>query len=96
VKRRAFAALDLEPWEAIEVIWVDSEREDGWVLTREASPQKSLGCRTVGMFYRITDEDLSVVLSTGDIGERDEQYCGSITIPRVAISTVRKLQGRMP
>jgi hypothetical protein len=95
VKRRAFAALDLEAWEAIEVEWVDSEREDGWILTRDMTPPKGLDCRTVGMFCRATADDLTVVLSVGDVGARDEQYCGSITIPRVAITAVRSLKGAL-
>lgn len=79
-------------WDPVEVEWVDSEREDGWILTRDSQPPTTLECRTVGMLYKATDDYVTIVLSNGGIGQRDEQYCGSITIPRVAITSIRRLK----
>lgn len=86
-------APKFKQWEALAVEWVDSQGYDGWSLTRDAEqPPKSLGCRTVGLLYQATEDHLSIVLSVADIGERGEQYNGCITIPRVAITAIHKLE----
>lgn len=74
----------------IEVDWVDSAFHHGW--SRADTKRQEMGiskCRTVGYFISADKVRVSLASSTADKGE---SYADGISIPRVAVKTIRRLR----
>jgi hypothetical protein len=76
------------PGDVVEVEWVDSTGHSEWHEPTEAKELLTkLECRSAG--YLIADEPggIIVALGVGGLG----QYLDSMAIPRVAITSMRRL-----
>jgi len=73
----------------VSLSWVDSAREEGW--TRDAPEFGSVfRCQSVGKVYAVNDDSIMLI---GHWTEEDRpQRCGGMTIPRVAVVSVRVLE----
>lgn len=80
----------------IECIWVDSEHNSDWSKLDDVLEEQSgsLECRSVG--YLIADKDDRIILATSISADEstEESVSAYITIPRVAIISIRELRKR--
>lgn len=70
------------------VEWVDSSRSDCWTPIDQFNPKVSK-CMSVGWIIEQTKKRLSIAPHLGP-----GQSCGTMTIPKVAITKIRKLKVR--
>ena len=74
--------------DAIEVLWIDSTAHHGWQEQIPAS--EDLATRTVGIFVKGDEQTLVMALGQQSTGET--VWLCPLTIPRFAITEVRKLR----
>lgn len=80
--------MDINVGDLVEVDWVDSFGEDGWMHRNDAIPTSPLGiCHSAG--YVLADMDGWLTL-TNSFSRCGSVY-GYLSIPRVAITEVRVL-----
>ena len=71
----------------VRVYWLDSNSESGWTRT---ICNKNTKCVSVG--YLLAKNKQALTLTANLTKERDIQRCGSMTIPRVAITKIETLR----
>lgn len=71
------------------VEWVDSAHSSGWHILDEISKLDSLQCRSVGWVLTDTKEQITLISS---IASDPDQACGSMVIPRRAITKLTTLR----
>jgi len=84
-------------WDLIEINWVDSYMMHGWTPLNdsEIDVDHSLDHRSIGYYVGETNRQISIVQSSKTfedfISESETQVCGIFTIPKKAITKIRKL-----
>lgn len=74
----------------VHVVWVDSVASDlGWTSPDEAGVTSKEPCETVGFLLRENADEVVVALSWSP---NTEQVCSTMTIPRVAVRSIRPLR----
>lgn len=78
----------------LEILWVDSDREDAWKLVSDLDQKKELPmlCKSLGYFLGESDHTIDIVQSHSYVGLPDEQINGRLRIPKVAIKRKRVLK----
>lgn len=77
----------------ISVDWIDSSSNGGWMPMKDRAYPLNLKCSTIG--YLIHEDRESVRVSSSIAFDNDEaadSFNAAITIPRVAITRIRRLK----
>lgn len=89
----------LNKWDRVEIRWLDSYRQHGWVPILETDAyletDHSLDHRTIGYFIGQTKRQVSVVQSSKTdkelIYHPETQVDAIMNIPKVCITKIKKL-----
>lgn len=76
-----------------EVDWIDANSRSGWDNEKGhlVDAKSSLRCRSVGMVFFESEDRLTLVLSRTE-GRQDQLFNHSLTIPKVAVISRKKLK----
>lgn len=77
--------------EAVRVEWIDSYGSSGGWDQLDESDTEVVGCVTVGMVHASARDRITLVLSLDTV---NGNVNGAITIPAVAITSLRRLEGQ--
>lgn len=81
----------IKKYPVVMIEWVDSHRLGGWRDTNEVieilSEPKRMNCVTCGFLIHEDKASITVALNIGN-----EQCADAMTIPRVAISRIKKIR----
>lgn len=69
----------------LSVYWLDSATDDGW-QNKPGRPPRALECHTVGFLAHESKKAIVLALSRA-CEKTSYQFCHTITIPKVAITT---------
>ncbi len=77
----------------VVVEWVDSKQDDGWRLMSDMHPHDVLSIQSYG---RLIENESDHVTISGHCGidpndGDDDQTCARMTIPRIAIVSIRQI-----
>ena len=80
--------MNIQLGDLIEIAWVDSFAEDGWMAAESAATATPVGfCRTAGYVLAINDDWLTITSSWSKMGS----VFGFISIPTRAITSTTVL-----
>lgn len=83
----------LPRWSLAVIKWVDSSSTDRWQHITRAEGISVCECESTGYVLVDNEEQIILALSCANRGTDDEQYIGTIAIPKVAVTKITKIKG---
>ena len=82
-----------QPMALVEVRWIDSVGDHGWIHRKELEPPEPHTCWSIGWLIAEGPNAIMLANTYGpEAGTTPEQFSGTMTIPRAAITSYRELR----